>query len=249
MKTVYGVTIGSSSELAALPEMKAIQLLEIPGEMCTDDGGRQLRSRKHKKLMVNNSSDIRFFRSLFDAGSGVRQDFYRLFFNKCQAAAELGAAAVSLAPDLEGVAGDQAKFQRLQRTLGMCFGAAEKYRLPLNLELRIPGAVSAAPAEFVRLKHRLLYPLRTMCVLHPHEPGALEAMENFSGKCKFDCDMFRIVFDAAFGNYISGHLFRKLLSFVRPSGAAAPVVIFDPGRGADSHAFAELDRLVEEVAE
>lgn len=246
MKIIYGVAVSGSGDMAALPKVPEFPLLEIPGTLCADPGVCQKRAFHGKKLMINNSSDIRFFRSLPDAGSGVRQDFYRLFANRCRIAASLGAVAASLAPDLESALSGQEQV-KFRQTLGMCFGIAEKFRLPLNLELRIPGAAAVKPEAFLNFKKSLLYPLRTMCVLHPHEPGALDAMEKFSAVCRFECDMCRIVFDAASGNYITANLLRKVLSMLRQAGAALPVVIFDPGSGAEAHTFTELKNLVAEV--
>lgn len=198
---------------------------------------------KKKTLFIRNSSDRKFFSTLPDAGSGVRQDFYRLCEQRFAAAEALNAQYATFAPELE-YDSEANTGKILRNAFGVYFGFAEKYRIPLALELRIPSNAAAAPDKFCKYKHALLYPLRTMCVLHPHEPGALEAMENFSAQCKFDCDMLRVCFDAASGNYLSGTLLNKILTFIRPAGSAAPVLIFDPGKNADISVFQDLNQLV-----
>lgn len=245
MKIHYGVSINSDSGVNDLPDLPALELVEVPGDWCGSAEFALPRKWRRKKLWLRNSDDIRFFRSLPDAGSGVRQEFYRLFAKRCQAAVTANAGCCSLAPDLEYALNEPDHAAKLHRTLGVCFGIAEKCRLPLTLEVRIPGAAAAKTADFLRFKHALLYPLRTICAIHPHEPGALEALEKFAGDCKFDCDIFRVCFDAASGNYLSDNLFNKLRQFLRKSGFADPVIIFDPGCGADKNTYLELNRLAE----
>ena len=245
MKIRYGISINNDGEINDLPDLPAIELVEVPGDQWSNADFVLPARWRQKELWIRNSDDIRFFRSLPDAGSGVRQEFYRLFTQRCQTAAANNAFASSLAPDLENALHDPAYAAKLHDTLGVCFGIAEKIRLPLTLELRIPGAAAADPAGYLRFKHSLLYPLRTLCAIHPHEPGALEALEKFAGECKFDCDIFRVSFDAASGNYLSDNLFSRLRQFIRRSGFAAPVIIFDPGHNADKNTYAELNRLAE----
>ena len=245
MKIHYGISINDSEDIAGLPPLPAIDLVEVPGDLCSGTDFALPRHWRQKQLWIRNSDDIRFFRSLPDAGFGVRQEFFRLYSRRCQAAAAVNACGCSIAPDLENALNDPEYAVKLRGAMGVCFGIAEKLRLPLTLELRIPGAAAVNPAGFLRFKHTLLYPLRTVCAIHPHEPGALEALEKFTGECQFDSDVFRVCFDAASGNYLSDTLFRKLRQLIRKSGFAAPVIIFDPGPGADSNTYAELNRLAE----
>ena len=87
MKIHYGVSINSDSGVNDLPDLPALELVEVPGDWCGSAEFALPRKWRRKKLWLRNSDDIRFFRSLPDAGSGVRQEFYRLFAKRCQAAA------------------------------------------------------------------------------------------------------------------------------------------------------------------
>ena len=233
MNILYGISI--SGDAPDLPEFSAIRSAELPGSRLTEPGFSLPPVLRGKTIFIGNREDQRFFRTLPEAGTGVRQEFFRLCTRRGAAAAALNAEGFSLALDPE-------EADSLRPELGVICGIAEKYRLPLMLEIRIPGP-AADPEVFYRLKHRLLYPARTLCALHPHEAGALEAAEKFAASCPFDCDLFRIGFDAAAGNYLSEKLWERLLKLVHPAGRRTPVVIFDPGPGADRSVYAELDRL------
>ena len=233
MKIRFGVSI--HGELSGVPELPALRIAELSGSRLTEPGFRLPTALKRKEIFLCDREDRRLYRTLGEAGIGVKQDFYRLCSKRAAAAAVCGVRSVSLAPDPADLPG-------LRPVLGVLCGIAEKYRLPLALEVRIPGP-AAEPEAFASFRRALLDPFRTMCVLYPHEPGALEAAEKFAARFRFDCDMIRVCFDAAAGNYLSETLCRRLVKLLRPAGSADPVMIFDPGPGADGTVYAELDKL------
>lgn len=242
MKTIYGISF-SDRDISLLPNVPAVQILELSGELATAPGFALPEHLQKKSIIICNSDERKFFNTIPDASSGVRQDFYRLCEHRCAAAENLQAVYATFAPELESAFAVPAN-PVLRDAFAMCFGFAEKHRTPLALEVRIPGIAAGATEKFAHFKHSLLYPLRTMCVLHPHEPGALEIMEKFAAELPFDCDMFRIVFDAAAGNYLSGTLLQRILKFIRPAGAVQPVMIFAPGKNADPSVYLELNKLI-----
>ena len=155
MKIRYGISISSVETVNDLPGLPAFEIVEVPGELSCGEKFSLPSTARGKRLWIRNSEDIRFFRSLPDAGIGVRQEFFQLFLQRCSTAQKLRAESSSIAPDLENAFDDHGYAVKLREALGACFGIAERFRLPLMLETRIPGAAATAPDEFLRFKHSL----------------------------------------------------------------------------------------------
>lgn len=244
MKINYGISISGDTDISMLTEFPEFQTLELPGNMVADKNFSLPRGFEPGNIFIRNNDERRFFRTLPDAGSGIRQDFYRLVQQKLSAAAKIGARGITLVPDWENLLTLDKIPENLRSVLGVYCGIAELNRIPLLLELRIPGRAAESPQKYIRFKHTMLYPFRTLCEIHPHEPGALDAIEKFAAECRFDCDIFRICFDADAGNHLTGTLFERLLKLLKPGGSDQPLLIFSPGEKADKSVYCELVRLI-----
>lgn len=244
MKINYGISISSNTNISALPELPEFTHLEIPGSMLADKNFTLPSRIKNKKIIIRNDDERRFFRTVSDAGSGIRQDFYRLVRQKTALAANIGAVGITVVPDLENLITADELPENFRSVLRVYCGIAEQNHLPLLLETRIPGKAAQLPECYIRFKHALLYPLRTLCEIHPHEPGALDAAENFAAGCKFDCDIFRICFDAAAGNHLTGTLFARIMKLLRQAGSDIPLIMFSPGNETDPGVCRDLVRLI-----
>ena len=244
MKIDYGISIGSDCPVSLLRETEEFSAVEIPGSMLAGKNFALPAALSRKKLFVRNNDERSFFRTVSDTNSGIRQDFYRLIQQKLDAAAQAGVSGVTITADMENLTVQEKLPENLRALLGVYCGMAEARRIPLLLEIRIPGKAAEMPEAYLQLKHALLYPYRTLCEIHPHEPGALEALEKFSAGCRFECSMFRVCFDAAAGNHLTAALFTRLQKLLRPVGSETPVMIFSPGNGADTAILSELARLI-----
>ena len=89
-----------------------------------------------------------------------------------------------------------------------------------------------------------MFPVRTLIDLHPHEPAALDMLARLYDRMPFECDNFRISFDAAGGNYMSGKLLEMIRRSLRQVGPEIPEICFYPGRNADKTAFELLSTVI-----
>lgn len=244
MKLHYGIAVTSSRQLAELPELKGADFLEISSGMIQTPDFAVPKGWKKRLFRAGGRSEARTFSALIGAGSGMMLEFYRLFSANCGEFVRLGIREVTLAVDWETLLSDEGYANDLRDVIRCCYGILTRYQLQLLLELRIPGVISARPMDFLKFRNSLLMPVRTLIDLHPHEPGALELLAEFSAKMPFDSSRFRLSFDSSGGNYLSANLLEKIKESIRPVGKEIPEICFYPGRSADKAAYELLDAVM-----
>lgn len=244
MKLRFGVTVASSEQLAELPSLAKVDFLELPSMPGGMAGVNIPRQWKKRVFRISGRRDASTLSSLVDAGSAMQQEFFRMFSRCCADYARFGGAEITLGIEWDMALNDPDFADGLRQILRCCFGVVNQYGLQLDAELRIPGNAIGDPLKFVRFRDSLLIPVRTLIDLHPHEPGALEAFEEFSAKMHFDCSKLRISYDASGGNYLTPKLLERIFSGVRPVGVEVPEVSFYPGKHADRDAFAALESVI-----
>lgn len=237
MKPLRGITVTSRRQLAALPELRHADFLELPASFADDADLVIPPAWRRRFTRAECRGEARTFSAVIDAVSGIRNDFFRVFAARCEKCAALGARAITLGIDWENLFDDPGYAAKLREVLRCCFGIAAGHRQLVLLELRTPGIAAGRPAEFRRFRDSLLYPVRTLIDLHPHEPGALEALEKFSAALPSDVSHCRISFDAAGGNYLSAKLRERITAAIRPVGAENTSLCFYPGGDAGPEVF------------
>lgn len=237
MKLHIGISIATAGQLAELPELKKVDLLELPFSLCGQPEFTLPKSWKNRLHRISGRSESRTLNSLIDTGNVMRREFYRLFSRNCAVASSLKAGEVTLAIDWEYAFDNAGYAAELREILRCCYGIAFKFSLTPVIELRIPGSAVLKPADFIRLRNSWMIPVRTLIDLHPHEPGSLEMLENFFAANRFECNKFRISYDAAGGNYLTVKLLDRIKNCICPVGSEIPELCFYPGRNADREAF------------
>lgn len=249
MKKFYGISVESAEQLELLAAMTEFDVLELPGALLESADFKIPSASGNKKIVINNRDTLRFFRSLSSSGMGIKQEFFRLISRRCKRAAELNAVSFSLFPDWENFAAPGESRRELLEIMQMCCGIVQRNGLNLSVFVRLPGWIDGQWDMIREFKKSLLYPVQMAVDFHPHEPGALSGAEKYSDNFHFDSDFWRISFDAASGNYLSGSLCRKIFSLIRKSGAKIPVMIFAPGEKADRWSFSAINDLLAESEE
>lgn len=244
MKIDYGVAVTSIRQLVELPELKRADFLELPSSCVQSPDFVLPKFWQSRVFRISSRSEARTFSAMIGAGRKMAVDFCRLFGRRCEDCSELGIKEITLTVDWESLMNDPAYADMLREILRCCYGIVEKYRLTAVLELRIPGLIAGMPKDFLRFRNSLLFPVRTLVDLHPHEPGALELLETYAGSMPFDVSRFRVSFDAAGGNYLTVGLLDRIRNVIRPVGGENPQICFYPGRSADKSAFAALEAVI-----
>lgn len=245
MKLCYGIAVASIRQLSELPKLDKVDFLELPSVL-RDESNPVIPSIWKKRLFrACGRRETRTLSSLVEAGSGIKQEYFRMFASCCADFFRWGASEISLGVDWESVFASADYAMKLREILRCCFGITEKYRLKPVFELRIPGSAGLTPENFLRFRNSLLIPVRTLIDFHPHEPGALELLEKFTSSLPFDSNRFRISFDASGGNYLTPNLLEKIRRNIRPVGAEAAQICFYPGRNADKEAFTLLEAVMQ----
>ena len=244
MKINYGIAVTSNRQLAELPELKRADFLELPSSCVQAPDFILPKAWQPRVFRVSSRSESRIFSAMIGSGTKMAVDFCRLFSRRCEDCAALGVREITLTVDWENLMTDPVYADRLREILRCCFGIVEKYRMTAVLELRIPGLIAGTPNEFLRFRNSLLFPVRTLVDLHPHEPGALEFLSSYAQAMPFDVSRFRISFDAVGGNYLTVGLLDKIRNVIRPVGGEVPQICFYPGRSADRAAFAALETVI-----
>lgn len=244
MKLHYGISVASAGQLSELPDFAAADFLELPSyfcEACRISVPEKWKTRVRRFSCRRESAALI---SLMDAGSAVQMDFFREFGGCCAAFAAVGVKEVSLGIDWETVLSGNCQLDRLRKILACCFGITSKYGMRVLLELRIPGTAANDIMGFLKFRNSLMFPVRTLIDLHPHEPAALDMLARLYDRMPFECDNFRISFDAAGGNYMSGKLLEMIRRSLRQVGPEIPEICFYPGRNADKTAFELLSTVI-----
>ena len=244
MKLHYGISISTAAQLAELPELKKAAFLELPFSLCGQPDFILPKNWKNRLHRISGRSQGRTLNSLIDAGSSMSREFYRFFAKICAVAAASKAREISLAVDWENALENTGYAAKLRTILRCCYGIAQKNELTPVIELRIPGTAVNRDMDFIRLRDSWMIPVRTLIDLHPHEPGSLEMLETFFASHHFDCNKFRISFDASGGNYLTGKLLDRVKNCIRPVGAEMTEICFYPGRNADRDCYQALQAVI-----
>lgn len=244
MKIDYGIAVTSVRQLTELPELERADFLELPSSCVQAPDFILPKAWQSRVFRISSRSEARTFSAMIGAGRKMAVDFCRLFARRCEDCAALGVKEITLTVDWESLMNDADYADKLREILRCCYGIVEKYHLTAVLELRIPGFIAGMPHDFLRFRNSLLFPVRTLVDLHPHEPGALELLNTYAKAMPFDVSRFRVSFDALGGNYLTVGLLDKIRSVIRPVGGEIPQICFYPGRSADKAAFAALDAVI-----
>jgi hypothetical protein len=236
----YGVSVSSERQLLELPELRQADFLELNCQLLDSPDFFLPPAWRGRVFRCSGRSESRAFSALVEAGASIQQDFYRVFSRRCEKFSQLGGRELSFCIDLENTFSEVEYAAKLRKILSCCFGIMEKYRLQPLLEVRVPGIAASRRDDLIKFMNSLLYPVRLLTDIHPHEPGALELLGEFLDKLHYESGRLRISFDGDGGNYLSDKLLERLRSFIRPVGREVPDICFYPGRNADKTVFAAL---------
>ena len=244
MKIRYSIAVSTPWQLAELPDLKQVDSVELSSAMRSDTALVIPPAWKKRLFRMSCRMEAGTINALIDSGSAMSRDFYRMFSDCCADCIKFNMREISLGIDWENTLSDPEYVVKLREILRCCFGIAMKYQLAVLLEIRIPGIAAVQALDFLRFRDSLLFPVRTLVNFHPHEPGALELMEEFSSTLPFEVSKFRVSFDAANGNYMTPKLLEKIKTSLRPVGKEIPELCFYPGSSADRYAFAALETVM-----
>lgn len=245
MKLQYGVTVLSLQQLNELPSLKWADFLECPSLLAAQADFAVPVAWKKRFYRISGRNESRTLASLVDSTIPMQLEFYRFFSRNCAVFRQSGIREFSLNLDWEMIFSIPGYQEKLREILSSCFGIFHRYMLIPVIELRIPGIISLHPEEFMAFRRSLLYPVRTLIDLHPHEPGALDSIQDFARILPFECSNFRISYDAAGGNYFTAGLLECIKNVIHPVGVEAAKVCFNPGRNAEKDVFSALEAILQ----
>ena len=245
MKINYGIAVSSVRQLSELPDLKKAGFLEVASNCIRSSDFVLPKAWKTRLSRVSSRSEARTFSAMIGSGRGVMMEFYRMFSRYCEENAAFGVKEITLTVDWETVVNDDVYAAELREVLRCCYGIIARNRQSAILEMRIPGFISSMPEKFIHFRNSRLFPVRTLIDFHPHEPGALELLAEFSRKMPFESSRFRVSFDASGGNYLSVNLLEKIQDSLRIVGKEIPEICFYPGRSADKAAFEALEAVLQ----
>ena len=246
----FGVSIYFPDELNELDKTGQFCHIELPGEMidAANVGILKKISRTYS-LSVRDICTRKILQELPDVPFGVKQDFYRYFYSKCEIMEECGISRLAMAVDVERALADSFYAANLTEIRHCCFGMAERRNIEIALELRIPGMDDEKVSGFLDFRKNLLYPVKILIDFHLHEPDGFKRLEESADKLKFDRERWRFSFEAASGNYLSSEIVRRVLPFVSGDMRDGGSVILAPGAGAEDGIILSLDAGVREILE
>ena len=198
-------------------------------------------------LSVRDICSRKILQELPEVSFGVKQDFYRYFSCKSEIMEECGISRLAMAVDVEKVLSDEEYASKQTEILHCCFGMAERRKIEMSLEMRIPGMSREAVTAFLNFRKNLLYPVRLLIDFHLHEPDSFRQLEEIADALKFDNEKWRLSFEAANGNYLSSEIVRKVIPFVYCGMRECGSVIFAPGAGAEDGTILTLDAGVQDI--
>lgn len=252
MSCRFGISAVSPEQLLALPARlpRRLAAVEFPGDMLESAAGFQKLSQlaRNGALLCGRDFISPEIAALIpEENCKLRSELENHFFQRCAKAAELGVSDFSVAFDIFQAVNSPGYREKLGRFLRRCAGVIHNFGQTLYLVCRVPGGGTFDRwEELLKFRNELLSPgIELMVELHPHEPGASEAIAAALKSFRFHDFRRRICYDSGVGNTLTGAALKLCSeSFARELDPEI-VIFFYAGSGKiDTVRISELEMML-----
>lgn len=252
MSCRFGISAAHPEQFLALPSKLPGRLaaIEFPGDMLESAAGFQKLSQLSKNGVFLCGRDFispEIAALIPEENCKLRSELENHFQQRCAKAAELGVESFSVAFDIFQAVTSPVYRDKLGAFLRRCAGVIHDFRQTLYLVCRVPGGGSFDRWEDILMFRReLLCPgIEMMLELHPHEPGASEAIAAALKCFRFHDGRRRICYDSSVGNTLTGAALKRCSESCARELEQETVIFFYSGSGKiDSTRTGELEMLL-----